>query len=151
MQFVSMDLDDIVAAQLLLDARAEALQTLYFQPGSLLRSCEGFLEVDSAMSELAGTGLGRSSISPALRSLGVHTSTKVQEFTRTLQEILPTTTSPVSPGAVVVSAHWPRRGFSHVLHETKNQGVSSDIPFGYNRVSRPGICESQGSRYNGRR
>ena len=148
MQFVSMDLDDVVAAQLLLDACAEALQTLYFQPGSLFHSCKRFLEVDSAMSELAGTGLGYQP-SPSIpggscfyQSAGVHLHSSRDPSHDHIPGI---------PGSrCYIRALAAKELFPGVARGTKDQGISSDIPFGYNRVSRPGICESQGSRYNGR-
>jgi len=47
MRFVSMDLNNVEGAQLLLDACAETLQTLCFRPESLFRSGKRFLGKDS--------------------------------------------------------------------------------------------------------
>ena len=69
MRFISVDLDDVVGAQLLLDACAETLQTLRFHPESLLHSGKRFFEQAFTLSELTEPGMDRPSIRPELQSL----------------------------------------------------------------------------------
>ena len=127
MRFVSMELNDVVGVQLLLDACAEMLQTLCFLPGNRLYRSKFLKEygMTSALTEL-GVGPPPSpqnldlSRNKVLRSLEVRDLIIFQpEFKCALRQFLPTITSPVFSEIVVVSPDEPRKlcGMAQALRQ----------------------------------
>lgn len=129
-RFTSMDLDDVLGMQLLLEACADSLEAVHIHPGDGVQLCKRVLDPSEYFTNVCADGVLlvlsqrlNLSCNTALRSLEVSGSFIVEspKHARTIRELLSTITSPAFSEVIIVfyepDVRWPPRGLNEVLRE----------------------------------